>query len=65
MMAKQLFVATLLAWFGLAGLLPAKQLPPTAHELQLMARAKSKAKVCSRIKRRKKNTELCERWGEA
>ena len=51
------------ACLGLAGLLPPEPKPVTGYQLQLKAKQMSKVKVCSKVNRRKKTTQLCKRWG--
>jgi hypothetical protein len=65
MMARRLFVGLLLGWIGLAGLLPAMPVPLTAHQLQLKAKDRSKAKVCDKKRLGSKTKALCERWAKA
>ena len=65
MMARRLFVGLLLGWIGLAGLLPAAQVPLNGQQLQAKAKQASKEKVCAKAKRRKKTLELCKQWGLA
>lgn len=62
-MSSRLALGLVLAWFGLAGLLPAARAPLTPHQLQLKAIDKSKLKACSKSKKTKRFQRLCDKWG--
>ena len=64
-MISRVVLCLCVAGFGANGLLPAKPVPLTGHQVQAKAKQASKDKVCANAKRRKKTLELCKQWGLA
>jgi hypothetical protein len=65
MMFDRLVVASVLSWFGVAGLLPEPPaVPLTAAQIQQKGKQKSVSNLCKKKKKSKAVKELCQKWGE-
>jgi hypothetical protein len=65
MMFDRLVVASVLSWFGVAGLLPdPPAVPLTAAQIQQKGKQKSVSNLCQKKKKSKAVKELCQKWGE-